>query len=110
VRSDVVGALLITMASPASDGEVFNHGSAAPASLRTVAELMVRYARSGSVKPVPYPDQLKSIEIGDYIGDYRKIKRMLGWEPRVALEEGIAATVEYYRAHRDHYWRSEDYP
>lgn len=107
---DVVAALLLAMASPAADGEVFNLGSPEPASLRTVAELTVRHARSGSVASVPYPEHLKSIEIGDYIGDYRKIERVLGWAPRVALADGIAATVEYYRAHRDHYWQREVYP
>jgi nucleoside-diphosphate-sugar epimerase len=108
--NDVVAALLMAMSSPATDGEVFNLGSKAPASLKTVAELLVRHAQSGSVKLVPYPEHLKSIEIGDYIGDYGKLQRVLGWEPRVALENGIAATVAYYQAHRDHYWQREVYP
>jgi UDP-glucose 4-epimerase len=107
---DVVGALLMAMASPKADGELFNLGSEAPASLRTVAELLVRLAGSGSVKLVPYPEHLRSIEIGDYIGDYRKIERLLGWQPRVPLEAGLSETVEYYRAHRDHYWQREIYP
>lgn len=107
---DVVAALLMAMASPAADGEVFNLGTAAPASLRTVADLLVRFAQSGSVKLVPYPEHLKSIEIGDYIGDYGKIHRVLGWEPRVPLEDGIRSAVEYYQTHRDHYWQREVYP
>jgi UDP-glucose 4-epimerase len=107
---DVVAALLMAMASPAADNEVFNLGTAAPASLRTVAEMLIEFCGSGAVKLVPYPEHLKSIEIGDYIGDYAKIKRVLGWEPRVPLEDGVRATVEYYRAHRDHYWQREIYP
>jgi nucleoside-diphosphate-sugar epimerase len=98
------------MASPATDGEVFNLGSEAPASLKTVADMLVRHAQSGSVKLVPYPEHLKSIEIGDYIGDYHKLERVLGWEPKVALDDGVAATVKYYAAHRDHYWDREVYP
>ena len=108
--SDVVAALLMAMVSTATDGEVFNLGSAEPASLRTVAELLVRFAGTGSVKLVPYPEHLKAIEIGDYIGDYRKLKRVIGWEPRVRLESGVRSTVDYYRAHRDHYWHREVYP
>jgi UDP-glucose 4-epimerase len=107
---DVVAALLMAMSSPATDGEVFNLGTPAPASLKTVAELLVQHARSGSVKLVPYPEHLKAIEIGDYIGDYRKLQGVLGWEPRVALEDGVAAAVAYYQAHRDHYWQREVYP
>jgi UDP-glucose 4-epimerase len=106
---DVVAALLMAMASPAADGEVFNLGSE-PASLRQVAELLTTKSGSGSVRPIPYPEHLKSIEIGDYIGDYRKIERVLGWRPQVALEPGIAETIEYYRQHRSHYWQREAYP
>lgn len=107
---DVVAALLMAMHSPATDGEVFNLGTEAPASLKTVADSLVRLAQSGSVKLVPYPEHLKSIEIGDYIGDYKKLHRVIGWEPRVPLEDGIAASVAYYQAHRDHYWQREVYP
>jgi nucleoside-diphosphate-sugar epimerase len=106
---DVVRALLIAMRSPKADGEVFNLGST-PASLRTVAELLIGLAGSGSVRLVAYPEHLKSIEIGDYIGDHAKITRLLGWEPRVSLEAGAAETVAYYQQHRDHYWQREDYP
>jgi len=28
--------------------------------------------------------------------------RVLGWEPSVSLEEGLSATIEYFRDHRDH--------
>lgn len=107
---DVVAALLMAMVSPKTDGEVFNLGGETPASLKTIAELLVRHAGSGSVKLVDYPEQLKSIEIGDYIGDYRKLERTIGWRPCVRLEEGIASTVAYYEAHRDHYWQREIYP
>jgi nucleoside-diphosphate-sugar epimerase len=107
---DVCQALLSAMSSPDADGQVFNLGSREPASLLRITELIVRAAGSGSVVKVPYPEHLKSIEIGDYVGDYGKIKRVLGWEPRVALEDGVAQTVEYYRKHRDHYWQPELYP
>jgi len=30
--------------------------------------------------------------------DITKAKRVLGWEPRVPLEEGLSKTIEYFRA------------
>jgi UDP-glucose 4-epimerase len=108
--ADVVAALVMAMVSPEADGEVFNLGSYEPRSLRAIADIIVEKAGRGSVKPIPYPPHLKAIEIGDYIGNYGKIKHMLGWEPKVALEAGIADTVSYYQAHRARYWQQELYP
>lgn len=108
--SDVVAALLLAMVSPAADGEVFNLGSKQPISLGEIARTIVEQAGSGSITKVPYPPHLKSIEIGDYVGDYTKAHRVLGWEPRIDLVRGMADTVEYYRLHRDRYWTREVYP
>jgi UDP-glucose 4-epimerase len=107
---DVVSALILAMASPAADGEVFNLGSHEPKSLLEIATIIVQKTGSGSVRSIPYPQQLKAIEIGDYIGDYRKIARVLGWQPQVPLERGIADTVAYYQQHRAHYWQQDFYP
>jgi nucleoside-diphosphate-sugar epimerase len=108
--ADVVAALLLAMVSPDADGQVFNLGSREPRSLLAIANTIVQDAGTGTVKGIPYPPHLKSIEIGDYVGDYSKIKRVLGWEPVVTLEEGIAETVAYYLANRDRYWQPVLYP
>jgi len=31
---------------------------------------------------------------------------VLGWAPKVGLQEGLARTVEYYARHHAHYWDS----
>jgi nucleoside-diphosphate-sugar epimerase len=37
--------------------------------------------------------------------DITKAKRLLGWEPQVALQEGVANLVAWYNAHRQ--WTSQ---
>jgi nucleoside-diphosphate-sugar epimerase len=52
---------------------------------------------------VPWPPDRDAIDIGSYFGDSSKAKRVLGWKPRTTFYEGIAATVGFYRAHREWY-------
>jgi len=101
---DVVEAFLLAAASDQSDGEVFNVGSGIPVSLRQAAELCVEIAGAGSVTRVAFPADKKKIEIGNYYADYSKIKRVLGWEPKTPLKEGITRTIAFYRKHQKQYW------
>jgi nucleoside-diphosphate-sugar epimerase len=56
---------------------------------------------------VPWPDNRKRIDIGDYYGDYRKIRSKLGWCPSVSLEEGLRRTLQYYEENGQHYWEGD---
>jgi len=59
---------------------------------------------SGNFKLVPFPDDRKAIDIGDYYADFRKIDEVLGWSPQVTLENGLKQTLEFYRANQGYYW------
>lgn len=101
---DVVDALLACAQAPEADGEIFNLGASPPVSLIETADTLLRAAGAGSYEMVPFPPERKVIDIGDYYADYGKIKRMIGWEPKVGLEEGLARTVAYYHETHQHYW------
>lgn len=100
---DVVQALLLAAASEEANGQVFNLGGE-PISLLEVAKLLVELSPQTSYKLVPFPREKKKIDIGDYYGDYNKIKTLLGWEPKVTLREGLEKTLEFYRRYKEHYW------
>ena len=102
--SDVVQALLDAAASDASDGQIFNLGHRENVSLKQLAELLIRMNGGGRYEIVPFPEDRRPIDIGDYYADFRKIESQLGWSPRVTLENGIPETLEYYRRHHPHYW------
>lgn len=101
---DVVDAFMISALNEKAYGQVFNLGSAEYINLLDLAKLMVKVNSSGSYSIVPFPSELKKIDIGDYYGDFKKIRSTLGWEPRVSLEEGLSLTLDYYRKHGEHYW------
>jgi UDP-glucose 4-epimerase len=102
--SDAVEALLRAAASREADGQVFNLGHDEQMSLRELAALIVRLNEGGEYELVPFPEDRKAIDIGDYYGDFRKIGKLLGWSPKVSLEGGLKQTLEYYRKHHAHYW------
>jgi UDP-glucose 4-epimerase len=102
--SDVVEALLGAAASRDSDGQVFNLGQAEHITLQELAALLVQVNGGGRHEVIPFPEDRKVIDIGDYYADFGKIKKALGWAPQVELREGLEKTLEYYRQHHSHYW------
>lgn len=101
---DVVDALLMTASTNDTIGEIYNLGGDEVISLKTLAELLVSINGSGKYQLVPFPVEQKAIDIGDYYGNYFKIRQALGWQPKVNLAEGLKRTLEYYRKNRDVYW------
>ena len=102
--SDVVAALLLAAASNDSDGQVFNLGHREHISLKELAALLVRINGGGRYELVPFPQDRKAIDIGDYYSDFEKINQDLGWSPQTTLPDGLRRTLEYYHQNHTHYW------
>jgi UDP-glucose 4-epimerase len=101
---DVVDALLLAAATDDVNGGIFNLGSDEVICHRDLAALLVEINHGGEYRVMPFPPERKIIDIGDYYSDFTRIKTALGWTPRVNLREGLARTLEFYRANREHYW------
>lgn len=101
---DVVEAFLLSASSPVSPGKALNLGSAEVVSLKDLAEMLCGLHPGGRWELVPFPPERKAIDIGDYYGNHGAATELLGWEPRVGLQEGLARTLDYYRQHGPKYW------
>ena len=100
---DVIGAILAVASTSETNGHVYNLGSDRPISVGVLAEAIA--AETGvQMEYIAYPDELKSIEIGDSWSSYDRLQLATGWRPRVGFASGIAATIEFYRRHPE-YWR-----
>ena len=100
---DVVDALVLAAGSEDSAGEVYNLGADDPLSLKDAAQMLSEIAGGAPYQFVPFPEGRKAIDIGDYYGDYRKIRAKLGWRPRVGFDEGLRRSYEFYKTHLGHY-------
>ena len=75
-----------------------------PISLRRLADTLIEvHDGKGSYKIREFPADRKVIDIGDYYGDDRLFRSLTGWAPKVTLADGLAESLDYYRAHFDHY-------
>jgi nucleoside-diphosphate-sugar epimerase len=92
---DMVEAILLCLSRPESVGHAFNVGN--PRSVCTVYDLARHIVRlSGSRSKLrfvewPYTD----VELR--VPNIDKARRLLGFEPRVDLEEGLLRTIAWYR-------------
>lgn len=100
---DVVDAFLRAGAMDAAVGQVFNLGGEEPVALLDLVKLLLEVAGGGSFSMVPFPPERKRIDIGDFFADSSKIRNLLGWKPTVALREGFARSLAFYREHQEHY-------
>jgi UDP-glucose 4-epimerase len=60
-----------------------------------MAEAITRHI-GGRVRKVEWPRERQVIEVGDAILTNAKIKRVLGWSPKCALDDGLIKTREYF--------------
>jgi dTDP-glucose 4,6-dehydratase/UDP-glucose 4-epimerase len=101
---DCVNALLMSASSSNAEGKVFNLGSPEVISLEKLAQLICELEPSAKYELVPFPEDRKKIDIGDYYADTTLIHKELGWEPSVLLTEGITETLNFYRENASQYW------
>jgi nucleoside-diphosphate-sugar epimerase len=101
---DLVRCLLLVAVTDGAYGEVFNVGTGVPVSFQSLAETIVKVVGAGMVTFTEFTQERKEVEPGDYYTNISKIRSIVGWESKVALEEGIKKTADFYRAHQKEYW------
>lgn len=101
---DVVDALMRAALCQDCYGQVFNLGAPRRYSVNDLV-LMLHKCTGVSYETVPFPQDKKSIDIGDYYGNYERFSRLTGWHPRIDLAEGVQSTLDFYRKHPKEYWK-----
>jgi nucleoside-diphosphate-sugar epimerase len=92
---DIVDGILLAMSRVEAIGQAFNIGNArSTITIYQLAHLIARLAQSKS-KVLSVPWEGADVELR--VPDVRKAEKLLGYKPKVELEEGLARTIAWYR-------------
>ncbi len=92
--SDMVDGIKKAMLNEKSRGEVFNLGNPKEFTIIELARVIKKLTNSKSeivFKPLPEDDPTKRNP------DITKAGQILGWEPKVTLEQGLVEMIEHFR-------------
>ncbi|TMV07265.1 SDR family oxidoreductase [Ruegeria sediminis] len=92
--SDLIDGLVRLMGSPKEVNGPINLGNPVELSIHELAETVIRMTGSDSelvFQPLPQDDPIQRQP------DITRARDLLGWQPSVPLEQGLEATIAYFR-------------
>jgi dTDP-glucose 4,6-dehydratase len=92
---DVVQGYILAL-EKGKNGDIFNLGSGKESSVKKVVEKIVEI--SGRDVSLEW-ETFRTVDILRSFGDCTKAKKVLGWEAKTSLDEGIRKTVEWWKQH-----------
>ena len=78
---------------PEANGEVINAGSGRDISINDLALFISKDAKRLKHVPHRYPQS----EVHKMVCDYSKARKLLSWQPKIPLEEGIKRTIDWMK-------------
>ena len=100
---DVIDALLLAALSDDADGKAYNLGSPNPLTLEETAKLMCKQVEGANYELIPFPEDRKAIDVGDFICDFTTFSDSFGWAPKVSFVEGITKSIEFFKREISYY-------
>ena len=100
---DVIDALLLSATSEDAIGKTFNLGDPDPLSLIETAKIMCNQFEEAEFEMIPFPQDRKAIDVGDFICDYSAFSNSFGWQPRISFEEGISKSLDFFKKELEYY-------
>jgi len=101
---DCVDALLLSAVADEARGQIMNVGVDQPSTFLDLAKAIVEICPGACWEYAEFTPERKAQEPGDFYSDITKIRRIVGWSPRTALQDGLRQTVDYYTRFKEHYW------
>jgi dTDP-glucose 4,6-dehydratase len=93
---DVVDANMLALTSGDAAGEVLNIGTGEATSVNQLAKIVLRLSGKNDLQPV-YSDPRPGETRRGSCADISKAKIVLGYDPKISLEEGVMKLAEWYK-------------
>jgi dTDP-glucose 4,6-dehydratase len=102
--ADTVDAFARIAEAQLSPAQVLHVGSGIGIRMGELAQRIISIVgRNVPIVQEPGRVRPESSEVGTLIADATRAKQVLGWEPRMSLDEGLARTVDFIRRHPELY-------
>ena len=95
---DIVDGFIKASTSPGAIGEIINIGSGLEYKIRDVVEMVLKLMNS-PLKPKFGALGYRPGEAWHFYCDNTKAREILGWRPKVNLEDGLKMTINWFQKH-----------
>lgn len=95
--NDLVRVFLLSGVDERATNRLFNVGSGEGTRFIDMARMIVELVGHGIIEHVPWPSLARQVESGDFVADNHLIKGTLGWQPQIALAQGLKRVIAHYR-------------
>ena len=93
--SDIVNANLLALENDGADYETLNIGTGRPTTVKQIAQLLAK-GLGKNIEP-EIVGKYREGDIRHCIADISKAKRLLGYEPKIELEDGLVELLDWVR-------------
>jgi nucleoside-diphosphate-sugar epimerase len=93
---DVVDAFVRVAQSSAANGNAFLVASGVETVFLDMVKTIIEVMGKGRYVHVPFPEDREKIDIKRFVATYARLHDTVGWEPSIALREGLKRTVDFY--------------
>lgn len=95
--SDTAGGIILALTKEKAIGETINLCSGSDIKIRDLASLIARLMGK-NIRLEQDESRFRPYDVERLLGDCTKAKRVLGWGPKIPLEEGIRRTIEWVKS------------
>ncbi len=78
-------------------GEIYNIGSGKSHSMKELLDMLLSLTNK-KIEIQEDPEKLRPASVPDIYCDFGKLKKLTGWEPKIAIEKTLKDTLDYWRS------------